>query len=132
MVKQGLMGNKVIADGIYDFPGTFDKSPDLENISVELASDGLRRHQATGCYLPAGAILEVSWVGNLIPWQLFIGAHHDNLQNMKTTSAFARWPMIISKTRLRPTKTEKCNIPKLVCSPFGGLIYLMGCKACVM
>ena len=47
MVKQGLMGNKVIADGIYDFPGTFDKSPDLENISVELASDGLRRHQAT-------------------------------------------------------------------------------------
>lgn len=64
MVKQGLMGNKVIADGIYDFPGTFDKSPDLENISVELASDGLRRHQATGCYLPAGAIF-----GSFMGWK---------------------------------------------------------------
>lgn len=128
MVRQGIMGNQVIADGINDFPGTFDKNSELENISVELYSDGLKRRQATGYYLPAGTTLEVSWEGNRIPWKLYIGAHTDNLQNKKATKAFERWPMIISKTHLGPTKTE-CNVPKRVSSPFGGLIYIRCSKA---
>lgn len=114
MIRDGLDGNLVTAEGIEEFPGTFSETPELQSIQMVFTSVGSQIH-STGYYLPAGFLIEISWNNTNKPWIIRIGLHKADLSNV--TSGFRRWPKIAIRKVMKSS-------PIQICSPFGGLVYL--------
>ncbi|XP_063414932.1 TRPM8 channel-associated factor 3-like [Mytilus trossulus] len=127
MIRDGLEGNVVLAEGIHEFPGTFVNTPEVQSIELEFSSQTHKFH-STGCYLPAGTIMELSWSKTKKPWNIIIGLHGDELYN--TDSRLRRWPKIRIKKELKTKELGNFSSTLLnICSPFGGLIYLQSPKS---
>lgn len=123
MIKDGLASEPVIAEGCKEFPGDFDEPPRLEVITVEVIGKE-NQYVPTGCYLPAGMEMSLSWIkdgaSNASDCSVVIGAHTDELFSVK--GAWRRWPKVSIK------RTLESN-PLKICSPFGGLVYIVSPKA---
>ncbi|VDI32886.1 Hypothetical predicted protein [Mytilus galloprovincialis] len=98
MIRDGLEGNVVLAEGIHEFPGRFENTPEVQSIELEFSSQTHKFH-STGCYLPAGTVMELSWSKTKKPWNIIIGLHGDELYN--TDSKLRRWPKIRIKKELK-------------------------------
>jgi hypothetical protein len=114
IIRDGLNGEKVIAEGIDQFPGTFTKSPELQTVLMQFVSTGYKIHP-TGYYAPPGTVIDVSWSTPTKPWTLLVGLHKGKLHNVK--SNLRRWPTVMMKMKMKASPTK-------ICSPFGGLVYL--------
>ncbi|CAC5418352.1 unnamed protein product [Mytilus coruscus] len=55
MIREGLNGNEVLAQGIQEFPGTFENTPEIQSFTLDISSQTQKLH-STGCYL-----LVLSW-----------------------------------------------------------------------
>jgi hypothetical protein len=102
------------AANIEEFPGTYLSAiPDttMDVISIKSKFD---EFHCTGFYISPGAsarltVLEGNWAG----WDVRIGAHTDDLSDMKILN---RWPNVCCKIKLK----KNINIS----SAFGGIVYL--------
>ncbi|VDI65313.1 Hypothetical predicted protein [Mytilus galloprovincialis] len=122
MIRDGLDGNEVLAQGIQEFPGTFENTPETQSFTLNFSSQTQKLH-STGCYLPAGIVMEVSWSKSKNPWDIIIGIHGDELHD--TNSELKRWPKIRIEKELKSDKFGTLpSMPLKICSPFGGLVYL--------
>jgi hypothetical protein len=101
------------AANIEEFPGSYHNLPET-TMEVILIKSKFDEFHCTGFYVAPGAlarltVLEGNWTG----WDVRIGAHTDDLTDMKILN---RWPNICCKIKLK----KHTNIS----SAFGGTIYL--------
>ncbi|XP_064627164.1 TRPM8 channel-associated factor homolog [Lineus longissimus] len=117
MIKEGMAGHVVVADGVNELPGTFENQPRLETVRVTIEGKE-KQCVPTGCYLPAGTELTLSWnvlSGASSGWSVVVGAHTDELYNV--ADPLRRWPKVSMKKALNGGFVKLCN-------PFGGQVYL--------
>jgi hypothetical protein len=122
MIKECLAGDAVIAEGCSEFPGDFDVPPRLETVTIDIIGKE-KQYVPTGCYLPAGTEMVLSWDAGANDggdWSVAVGSHYDELFSVERE--WRRWPKV--------TVTESLDTnPLKLCSPFGGLIYIASPKA---
>ncbi len=120
-----LSGQK--APGIKEFPGDYDKKPNLlQEVNLNLQTS-FEETLSTGYYLPAGVELKISVHGGSVPsnlgnWVVRVGAHTDDLSSCG--DSVSRWPCITIERQLTSSMT--------LSSPYGGLVYFarQTCDGC--
>ncbi|VDI01152.1 Hypothetical predicted protein [Mytilus galloprovincialis] len=120
--KMVEMGMKYLAKGIQEFSGTFEITPEIQSFTLDFSAQAHKWH-STGCYLPAGIVMEVSWRKSKKTWEIIIGIDGDELDD--THSELKRWPKIRIEKELKSDEFGTLlSTPLKICSPFVGLVYL--------
>ncbi len=113
--------SNIKAPGIDNFPGDFDKLPELMvGVRISLSTQFAMDRLSTGYYLPAGCQLSVRLMtGGTDMWAIRIGAHTDQLEG---SEALCRWPNV---SVLKVLNDDEI----FVSSAYGGLVYFESLKA---
>ncbi|CAF1503058.1 unnamed protein product [Adineta steineri] len=109
----GLPGIK--APGIRNFPGDFDRPPNICNVQCHIESKA-NEWYCTGYYVAAGVPIQIDVLdqSGATGWSARVGCHSDDLGNC---DELRRWPCISIRKPLSD-KTIQMN------SAFGGLLFL--------